>query len=190
MFAPAQPWTAHRVRALIDESRPWPRYELIDGELLVTPAPRLVHQAAVGELFRALANFADRERLPVSVFTSPADLELVPNTIVQPDVFVVPVAPDSPLPDWTHIHALTLAVEVISPSSARHDRTTKRRFFTQRADVAEYWLVDLEARVVERWLHGDARPTVHDDVVEWKPSTVREPLAIHLPAFFKRVWRD
>jgi hypothetical protein len=41
MFAPAQPWTAHRVRALIDESRPWPRYELIDGELLVTPAPVL-----------------------------------------------------------------------------------------------------------------------------------------------------
>ena len=144
MSVPAQPWTAHRVRALIDETRPWPRYELIDGELLVTPAPRLVHQAAVGDLFRALANFAEREHLPVSVFTSPAD----------------------------------------------HDRTTKRRFFTERADVHQYWLVDLEARVIERWRHGDPRPTIHDEVIEWNPTGTRDPLAVDLPAFFRRVWRD
>src|ERR1700730_17091006 len=59
MPASARRWTADEVRALSDESRPGPRYELIDGELLVTPSPRPVHQIAALELARRLVDYVE-----------------------------------------------------------------------------------------------------------------------------------
>ena len=61
-----------------------------------------------------------------------------------------------------------LAVEVLSPSTARADRTVKRRLY-QRAGVPEYWIVDLEARLVERWRPADERPEVLTDTLTWRP---------------------
>lgn len=187
MVAPVERWTARRVRTLIDETRPWPRYELLAGTLLVTPAPRPAHQAAVGELYRRLADFVERTALSASVFLSPADLELVPDTIVQPDLFVAPVAAGATVAEWRDIRTLLLAVEVVSPSTAQQDRSTKRRFFTSEAAVSEYWLVDLDARVIERWTHGDDRPTVHDSRLEWTPAGAGATLTVDLPALFGRV---
>src|ERR671915_118524 len=117
-------WTTSEVRALMDESRPWPRYELIAGELIVTPAPGFIHQIVVLELARVLADYCDRERVGL-VVTSPSDLELVAGTITQPDIFIVPfdVLPEDPTAaTWSLVTSLHLAVEVISPSSARTDR--------------------------------------------------------------------
>src|SRR5687767_3144569 len=82
-------WTAADVRALMDTSRHWPRYELLDGELRVTNAPTLAHQWAVTELVRRLGDYCDREGIGMAL-VSPADIELVPESIMQPDVFVVP----------------------------------------------------------------------------------------------------
>src|SRR5687768_11793728 len=79
MPASARRWTADEVRAMQDESRAWPRYELIDGELLVTPAPRPVHQRAVFRLARALAAYVETNELG-EVWTSPADIELESGT--------------------------------------------------------------------------------------------------------------
>lgn len=84
-------WTTAEVRELSDESRHWPRYERIDGELLVTPAPRPVHQIAVGTLFRIIADYVDGERVGLTL-ASPADLELEAGSVTQPDIFVVPSA--------------------------------------------------------------------------------------------------
>jgi Uma2 family endonuclease len=81
-------WTTAAVRALPDDGN---RYELIGGELLVTPAPRWSHQEAVGELHLQLRLYLDREAAG-HVMLSPADIELEPGTIVQPDVFVLPGA--------------------------------------------------------------------------------------------------
>ena len=82
-------WTAAEVRELQNEDSAWPRYELIGGELLVTPAPRPVHQIAIGYLFRLIADYVDAERLGMTL-TSPTDLELEADTVTQPDIFVVP----------------------------------------------------------------------------------------------------
>jgi Uma2 family endonuclease len=65
---------------------------------------------------------------------SPFDVEVAPDTTVQADVFVLPPSEWGPEKDPGRAHALLLAVEVLSPSSARFDRTTKRRFF-QRVGV-------------------------------------------------------
>jgi hypothetical protein len=77
-------WTADRVRAeLIDEGRPSPRYEFIDGELLVSPSPAYVHQAALRELFRILDPYVVAHGLGETLW-SPSDVELAPNNTAQP----------------------------------------------------------------------------------------------------------
>jgi Uma2 family endonuclease len=188
MPAETHSWTAAEVRDLQDESRPWPRYELIAGELLVTPAPRGAHQRAVGPLYAALAAYVEGERLGEAVM-SPADLELEPGNITQPDVFVVP-SNEGPLwREWPDVHSLLLAVEVISPSNAQVDRSTKRHYY-QRVGVPEYWVVDLDSRMIERWTPGDDRPEVVRGALAWKPAGAREAFSLDLPAFFARVHRD
>lgn len=170
-------WTAAEVRDLMDESRPWPRYELLDGELLVTPGPRPVHQRVVLEFAFLLRQHAEAASLG-DVLTSPADIELVPESILQPDIFVIPAALGR-VTAWPEVTHLLLAVEVISPSSARTDRVRKRRFF-QALRVPEYWVVDADARIVERWRPDDDRPEVLHETLEW------EGLRMDLQAVFAR----
>jgi Uma2 family endonuclease len=184
----ARRWTAAEVRELTDESRHWPRYELIDGELLVTPAPRPVHQIAVSLLLRKIADYVDAEGLGMTL-TSPSDLELEPDTVTQPDVFVVPSAysrDGGPLREWSQVRGLLLAVEVISPSSVRTDRVTKREFF-QRVGVPEYWVVDLDARMVERWRPDDATAELLRERLEWRPAGSVAPMLLELNPFFAKV---
>ncbi len=64
---------------------------------------------------------------------------------------------------------LLLAVEILSPSSQRADRTVKRRLF-QRERVPEYWIVDIDARLVSRWRPDDTRPEEIDGRLEWAPA--------------------
>jgi Uma2 family endonuclease len=191
MPAYARRWTAAEVRELQDEERPWPRYELIDGELLVTPGPRPVHQIAVALIFRQIADYVDAERLGMAL-TSPADLELEADTVTQPDVFVVPSAyshDNGPLREWSQVRGLLLAVEVLSPSSIRTDRVTKREFF-QRVRVPEYWVVDLDARAVERWQPDDQAPEVLRERLEWRPAGSEAPMVLDLTRFFAKVFGE
>jgi Uma2 family endonuclease len=188
MPAETRRWTAAEVRELQLESRPWPRYELIAGELLVTPAPRGAHQRAVAAFFMALAPYVEREHVGEAVL-SPADLELEPENITQPDVFVVPATTDSLWREWTDVKTLLLAVEVLSPGTAPDDRSTKRSLY-QRVGVPEYWIVDLDARLVERWRPGDDRPEIVRHELAWKPQGARAPFTLDLPGLFARVLRD
>jgi Uma2 family endonuclease len=87
---------------------------------------------------------------------------------------------------WEEALPLRLAAEVLSPSTARADRIVKRRRL-QRAEVPEYWIVDLDARLVERWRPGDRRPELLEDRLEWRPEPSLEPLALDLPALFREV---
>jgi len=175
-------WTAAMVRALPDDGK---RYECVDGELFVTPAPRLLHQRAVGQVFIRL--YAYLQEYPVGeVLTSPADIEFDPRSLVQPDVFVVPIGAGRPR-TWEDIGGrLLLAVEVLSPTTARADRVVKRRKY-QRAGVPEYWVVDLDARLVERWRPGDERPELLSESLEWRPDPARPALEIALGEFFEAV---
>ena len=139
-------WTAYDVRALMEASPThWPRYEAIDGELIVTPAPRLSHQEMLEQLSDAVKPYVARHALG-RVLRSPADLELEKDSIIQPDLFVVP-ASLSHAREWTEITTLLLAIEVLSLSSRTRDRVIKRRFL-QRVAVPEYWVVDLSRRLV------------------------------------------
>ncbi len=74
---------------------------------------------------------------------------------------------------------------------ARHGRTgmRKRRLY-QRFKVAEYWIVDVDARLVERWRPADARPEILADVLEWQPDRACPPLLIDLSTYFAEVLEE
>lgn len=178
-------WTAADVRALIEESRHWPRYELLDGELLVTPAPEPRHQLVVGELFALIREYIVNQRLGVT-FTSPSDIELLPESIMQPDVFVVPndTIPAKPPMRWPDVRRLMLAVEVLSPSSIRQDRVMKRDFYLAHG-VGHYWIVDTDARVFECWTADRERPTLVRDRLAWQPLGAHAALELDVNEFFE-----
>ena len=125
MAMPAQPteWTVEMVRALPDDSN---RYEVIDGELFVTPAPSVAHQRAVLELALLVAPYVRAHRIGEALI-SPADVIVYgPRKFVQPDLFVVPLVNGAPMRAWTDVGRLLLTVEVLSPSTERTDRGRKR----------------------------------------------------------------
>ena len=175
----ARHWTRDAVLALPDDGQ---RYELVSGTLVVTPAPRGLHQRAVAELFLRLQEWLGRH--PVAhVLFSPADITLGEDEILQPDLFVYRTASGAPLRDWTDITELLLVIEVTSPGSARYDRELKRRRF-QRAGIAEYWVVDLEGRMVERWRPGDEAPETITDELLWQPAPGGPGMVLDLEALF------
>ena len=160
------------------------RHELLDGVHVVTPAPAYRHQAVLGEFYFALRKSLDGQD-ELQLLTSPADIVLSPRTLVQPDVFVVRRPPGQILKQWSDVGVPVLAIEFLSRSTAARDRGAKRRIY-QGAGVAEYWIVDLDARLVERWRPGDARPEVVSEELVWEPlPTVTARL--DLPALFARV---
>jgi Uma2 family endonuclease len=172
-------WTAEMVRALPDDGN---RYECIDGELLVSPAPRSPHQAIVGELHYQLRRKLEGTRT-VRVLASPADLELEPGTIVQPDLFVFPVAEGRGLPMWNEISTLLLAIEVLSSSTASNDRVKKRQFFA-RVGVPEYWVIDPVREVAEVAVLGSMPLRVESAQLTWQPPGDAANVVIDLPALF------
>lgn len=182
----AERWTADMVRALPDHGK---RYEVVDGELFVTPAPSARHQRAVGGIQARLWNYL-RGKAWGEVMASPADISFSEDTLVQPDVFVAPPGPGGRrVRQWTDIRGLLLAVEVLSPSTARADRQVKRRRY-QEQRVGEYWIVDLDARVVERWRAGDERPEIVAGTLSWRPESSVAPFELDLLAFFEEVLGD
>lgn len=158
------------------------RHELLDGVHVVTPAPELPHQATLQELFLVMAR-ALQGQDELAVFLSPADLVLSPRTLVQPDLFVVRKRPGQRLRRWSEVGVPVLAVEILSPTTAARDRGAKRRVY-QQAGVAEYWIVDLDARLVERWRPEDARPEIVDGELVWQPEAGRSAVKIDLVAWF------
>ncbi|MGH7629027.1 MAG: Uma2 family endonuclease [Gemmatimonadales bacterium] len=182
MPQPIADWTVARVLELPDDGN---RYEVVDGELLVTPAPSLLHQRAVQALYDRIAPFIKPHPIG-SALLSPADIELDERTLVQPDLFVAPLIQGRRPRNWQEIRQLLLAVEVLSPSTARADRQVKRRRY-QRHGVSEYWIVDLEARLFERWRPADERPEILTERIAWQPLPDASPLQLDLLEYFAEI---
>ncbi len=172
-------YTADMVRALPDDGN---RYEVVYGELLVTPAPRPWHQVLVQRLSLALGKYLERE--PVgSLLESPADISWGPDVLVQPDVFVVPLDEIRTL-TWSRIQTLLLVAEVLSPSTTRADRFVKRLRYRE-AGVPLYWVVDGDAHSVEVWTPADDFPRVEHEALVWHPAAAREPFTLALEELFR-----
>lgn len=182
-------WTREEVLDLIARNPLiTPRYELVDGVLLVTPAPRGPHQFAVGAMLRLLADYLDAEPGVGEALTSPADVMPEPNTTVGPDVFVMPVDEARRARERFPVHRLLLAVEVLSPGDRSGDRTRKRRLY-QRT-IPEYWIVDTDERRIELWRPNATAPELVSDRLEWRPVGATTPFVLDVVAYFARVFGE
>lgn len=120
---------------------------------------------------------------------APADLDLQSGQFLQPDLFVFSQQHHGQLLQWSEVGIPRLNAEVLSPSTALNDRNLKRRRY-QRSGVSEYWIVDVDARLIERWRPDDQRPEILADRVEWQPDPNVTPLVIDLAEYFREVWRE
>jgi Uma2 family endonuclease len=167
-----RPFTVTDLEGMPDDGR---RYELIDGELLVSPAPGWPHQEAAYTLYMIL-----RSACPADLRVIGAPFAVRPDTFneVQPDVLVARYAdltlqglPRAPL----------LAVEVISPTSRLRDASLKKAFYA-RLGAASFWLVDPSpdkpSLTVFELASGEYREVAH--AVGDEPWTAARPFAVRL----------
>ena len=126
------------------------RYELIEGEVFVTPAPSPLHQRTVLRLADALQGHFTS---PAEVFVSPIDVILTAHDVVQPDVIVV--ADPTQVSNRGIEGPPLLVVEVLSSGTSVYDRTTKSRRYASLG-ILHYWIVDPETRRVECYRSEEA----------------------------------
>src|SRR5262245_10918242 len=125
------------------------RYEVLDGELEVSPAPSPGHQAVSRNLLRILDRHVEA-RCAGSLYYAPIDVILAPATIVQPDLLFVAAGRESVVTARGVEGASDLVIEILSPATARLDRIGKAALYG-RYGVLHYWIVDPDARTVERY---------------------------------------
>ena len=172
-------FTADDVRALPEDGN---RYETVHGELLVTPAPGGRHQFVLARLFRVLDAYLTANGLE-QLCWSPADISFGDDTLVQPDLFVADLSVLKQTWDWKDVRTLYLAVEVVSPSSARSDRGVKRRLY-QEQRIPAYWVVDIDQQRVEIWTPGAALPVIERERLVWRHPALETDCVVELGRLF------
>jgi Uma2 family endonuclease len=175
----ASHYTAAAVRALPDDGN---RYETVHGELLVTPAPGGRHQYVLAELFRALDGYLVSHGIR-GILWSPADISFGGDTLVQPDLFVADLEAFRRSGNWADIRAICLTIEIVSPSSARADRITKRRLY-QEQRIPAYWVVDIDQRQVEAWTPDALFPVIEHEQLTWRHPALDTICTVDLVKLF------
>jgi Uma2 family endonuclease len=167
-----------------DDLRRFPRdgqrYELLDGFLLVTPAPGTTLQVVLSRLMALLLGYLP-EGAPARV-TSPGEIEIAPKLLLDPDILIWPSSyrPGTP---WTAISGWWLAVEVSGRASRVYDRDFKRDGYLALG-VREVWLVDLHDRRVLVSCRGAPKDVPYEVELRWHPPELPLPLIIDLSSIF------
>jgi Uma2 family endonuclease len=185
MLAQHNDWTVDMLDALAEDGQ---RYELIDGVLYVTPAPRKDHQLVVGYLFSLLRAYMREGRVGRALM-SPSDIrrgDRLRNR-VQPDLYVAQLdGPDWREVDWV-VADLLLVVEVLSPRRHEYDLEIKRDLYL-REQVGEYWVIDADRRTLTRFRVAGESPEVLTGGLVWQPAGMSKPFVLDLPAFFEEAF--
>ena len=122
------------------------RYELLDGELIIMPAPSIAHQHVAMKLGTRLDTFVEEGNLGV-LYSAPTDVVLSDTDVVQPDLLFISSERAHIITPANIQGAPDLIVEIRSASTAERDETLKRKLYAERG-VKEYWLVDPEAMTI------------------------------------------
>ena len=137
------------------------RYEILEGELAVTPSPSIAHQRFSRNLLVLLHNHVRDHQLG-EIFSAPCDVILEKTSVVVPDLLFVSRERLGIVTDRGVEGAPDLIVEILSPGTARRDRVEKAQLYA-RHGVRHYWLVDPDARTVEAFelAEGQYHRTAH-----------------------------
>jgi Uma2 family endonuclease len=172
----AQPytWTYSEYARFPDDGN---RYEVIDGEVLVTPAPTPNHQHVVGTLLLTLRPYVERFRL--GVVLADVDVLFATGHFLRPDLVFVPADRVDGISDRGIEVPPELVVEVQSPTSKTIDRVRKPRRYGAFG-IPEYWVLDpLEGSAwIWRWTGGAAEPERVSGRFDWKPAGAPEALTL------------
>ena len=177
MPAASKHWTLEELHSLPDDGN---KYELIHGELFVTPAPTNDHETVLARLTDILgpyvrANGLGRIYHPRAVFR-------FEGSEVEPDLMVRAEAPGIGN-EWEKAPLPILIVEIFSPTTRRRDQTYKKDFYSE-ARIPEYWMIDPERQTLAVARPGEAARAVAGTVV-WRPAQASEPLTIELLELFR-----
>ncbi len=172
-----EPWTLDQVHRLPEDGN---RYELLDGELFVTPPPSFSHELLASRLRSLLDPFVQQHGL--GDLLSPRAVVRMLGSEVEPDLMLCPRVSD-PATTWDDLPAPLLVVEVLSPATTRRDQTVKRAYY-RRIGVAEYWMVDGAARTVTV-ISSRAEDVVEATELMWQPPGTSVPLRLDVRAFFR-----
>lgn len=174
-------WTVDMLDALPDDGQ---RYEIINGELYVTPAPSDVHQLVAAAFHRRLHDYL-RPSQVARAMISPADVRKDDRSRnrVHPDVFAVRLTDGKRPPYPYDLRDVLLAIEVESPSTPLLDYQVKRELYLSHG-VPEYWVANPDGRVVSRWRSLHDSGEVFSNRIDWQPAGIALPLVLDLPALF------
>jgi len=169
-------WTLEELDSLPDDGN---TYELIHGELFVTPAPTFNHETIAARLSAILTPYVQRHGLGL-VYRPQAVIQLT-DSQVEPDLQVRQPS-SKPNSSWLEAPRPILVVELLSPSTQRRDRTFKRKFYLELG-IGEYWIVDPESQTIISVAPGRA-DVRHADQMTWQPAGATETLTFPVaPAF-------
>ena len=171
-------WTVPELERLPDDGN---TYELVRGELFVTPAPSAPHQETVSVLTELLYPYVAKHRLGRLHFPR-SIIRVGKHTQVEPDLMVRPVTV-SPPASWEDAPLPILVVEVTSATTGRRDRIQKRSFYLQ-AGVPDYWIVDRERRTIQVVRPGMTDVECSMELV-WHPAGASESLTIDVRGVFR-----
>jgi Uma2 family endonuclease len=179
MAATARKWTLAELHRLPDDGN---KYELVRGELFVTPAPSTGHEGIGNRVARLLEPYVSKHRLGW-VFRPRAVLR-VEKSEVEPDLMVrhEPVPPPD---EWEQMPTPSLVGEVMSGTTRRRDLLQKRALYLDNG-VPTLWLFDRETRSVRVARPGQPDEVITDQLV-WHPEGATEPLTIDVAAIFESV---
>ena len=145
------------------------RHEIVDGELFVTPTPRVIHQYVAANLTVLLRSFADP--LGLGLTAGPITVRLEEELVLEPDLVFVRQDRMSIVDPEGHVHGPPdLVVEILSPSRKNYDRTLKRKRYLD-SGVGEVWIIDIDERLVEVWRPESKAPEQVREVLLWNAST-------------------
>jgi Uma2 family endonuclease len=147
-----RPWTYEEWLRLPDDGK---RYEIVEGELFVTPAPDEEHQEAVGTFYFLLRSYLEAKPIG-KCYVAPFDVKLAEDTVVEPDILFVSKERLDIVTRRGLTAAPDLVVEVLSDTTRRRDLGPKREAYA-RHGVREYWIVDPDDRCISVYVldHGN-----------------------------------
>lgn len=162
------------------------RYQLVEGDLIMAPAPNLHHQQIVRNLSQILCGHAAAHSLGEVLF-APCDVYLSPHDVVQPDLLFVAEANRGIMAEDGIHGPPDLVVEVLSPGTAQLDKKSKRRVFA-RAGVKEMWLVDPLLLQIQRYdfARDTAKPIALIEEDEAFSTPLLPGLTLSAAEIFKR----